>query len=73
MISVKTLEKYELKNIEEFFDMILSSYVNGQKTQAKNQLSKLGYNQRVQFMNYLHCEERIKYHHPIAIMIAEGK
>jgi len=37
MVGKKTLKDYEIDHIYDYYDMVLESLVNGQRTQAKEQ------------------------------------
>ena len=53
MIYKKDLKDYEFKTIEEYFDYILESKINGQPTQVKRLIADLSPDQKKQFINYL--------------------
>jgi len=53
MISKKTLKDYEFKTIEEYFDYIIDSQINGNHNQVKELFKKLDNSQKKTFFNYL--------------------
>lgn len=53
MIGKTTLKNYEFKTIEDYFDFILDSEINGQRSQVKNLYNKLSRDQKKQFYNYI--------------------
>jgi hypothetical protein len=56
MVGIKTLKSYELNNIEEYFNYIIDSIINGQKKQAKTLINKLSKDQKKEFINFtLEC------------------
>jgi len=53
MISKKTLKKYEFNSIEDYFNYIVDSQINGNHSQVKELFKKLDNNQKKTFFNYL--------------------
>jgi len=53
MIGKKTLKDYEFKTIEEYFDYIIDSQINGNHNQVRELFKKLDNNQKKTFFNYL--------------------
>lgn len=53
MVSKKLLKEYEFSNIEEYFDMVLESRINGQFKQAVNQFKKMSTSQKLDFVEYV--------------------
>jgi len=53
MISKNTLKKYEIKTIEEYFNLIIESHINGQNKQAKEYYNKLNQQQKNLFWAYI--------------------
>jgi len=53
MISKATLKKYEFYSIENYFDYIMESQINGQSEQVKELFKKLDNNQKRLFMAYI--------------------
>ena len=53
MISNKTLKEYEFKTIENYFDYIIDSQINGNHSQVKNLFKKLSNEQKRLFFNYI--------------------
>lgn len=53
MIYKTDLKQYECNAIEDYFNLIVESYINGQLTQAKEQISKLSKDQKKDFIDYL--------------------
>lgn len=56
-ISKKDLQEYSFRSIEEYFDYILESYVNGQPQQAKALIQALSKPQRKTCYNWLQNTE----------------
>lgn len=52
MISKNTLKQYEFEMIEEYYDYIVNSIINGQRSQAENLIKKLSNTQRNQALRY---------------------
>ncbi len=53
MVSQKTLQEYEFETIEQYYDYILLSIINGQQTQATSLAKKLSKEQKKQAILYL--------------------
>ena len=53
MISKKTLKDYEFKNINEYYDYIIDSYINGNFSQFKELILKGSKEQKQDFYNWL--------------------
>jgi|TARA_R100001530_G_scaffold2717_1_gene4417 nucleoid-associated protein YejK len=53
MISKKYIKKMEYNCIEDIFNYINESEVNGNFIQVKEMINKLSFNQFKQFMNYM--------------------
>jgi len=53
MISNKTLKLYEFKSIEDYFNYIIDSQLNGNHSQVKELFKKLSNPQKKLFFNYL--------------------
>jgi len=53
MISKKDLKVYEFKQIENYFDYIVESEINGQYRQLKKLINKLSPKQKIQCFRYL--------------------
>lgn len=53
MIGENTLKVYGYKDIEEYFNYILESFINGNFKQTKELFKKLNKEQREKFINYL--------------------
>jgi len=53
MISKKTLKDYEFKSIEDYFNYIIDSQINGNHSQVKDLFKKLSHSQKKLFFNYL--------------------
>ena len=52
MVSKKTIKGYGFNNIEEYFEYITDSRINGQRQQAKELYKDLSTRQKNQFMNW---------------------
>lgn len=53
MVTQNTLEHLDFATREDYFDYILESKANGQRTQARELFKKLSANQKKQFFNYV--------------------
>ena len=53
MIGKKTLKDYGYKEITDFYNYIVDSYINGNFTQVKALFKKLNKEQREEFINFL--------------------
>ena len=53
MISKKDLKDYEFKQIENYFDYILDSKINGNYSQVKSLIKDLSKDQKILLFNYL--------------------
>lgn len=53
MVSRKDIKSYDFDTIEEYFDYIVGSKVNGNFSQVKELISELSKNQKKQFLSYL--------------------
>lgn len=53
MVSAKTLKGYDLTTIEDYFNVILESKINGQILQTKKQFAKLSKEQKKDFLFWL--------------------
>jgi len=53
VIGKKTLKDYEFKSIEDYFDYIVDSQINGNHQQVKDLFKKLDNGQKKTFFNYL--------------------
>ncbi len=53
MVSLQTLKEYEFKNINEYFEYILNSLINGQRKQAITLAKRLSMVQKVDAIEYL--------------------
>ena len=52
MVGANTLKDYDFETIENYFDYISSSIVNGQTTQARNLTDKLSLKQKKYAIEY---------------------
>lgn len=52
MVSKKTIQSYDFKTIDEYFEYIIDSRINGQKQQAKELYSNLSQPQKLEFNNW---------------------
>lgn len=53
MVSLQTLKEYEFKDINEYFDYILKSLINGQRKQVITLAKQLSTTQKVDAIEYL--------------------
>ena len=53
MISKKTLKEYEYKSIEDYFNYIIDSKINGNYSQVKSLIKDLSKDQKILLFNYL--------------------
>jgi len=53
MISKKTLKDYEFNSIEDYFNYIIDSQINGNSQQVKDLFKKLDKNQKRLFFAYI--------------------
>tara|TARA_R110001632_G_scaffold70752_1_gene164628 strand:- start:13550 stop:13774 length:225 start_codon:yes stop_codon:yes gene_type:complete len=61
MVSKKDLKEYGFEIVEYYFEMIIDSIVNGQRTQAREQINDLSKEQKKDFLWWLdHYENRSK-------------
>lgn len=61
MIGKKTLKDYEFKTIENYFDYIVDSQLNGNSQQVKDLFKKLNNEQKKTFFNYLKGFENLEF------------
>lgn len=57
MISKKTLRLYEFNSIEDYFNYIIDSQINGNNQQVKDLFKKLDQNQKRDYFYYLKNNE----------------
>lgn len=50
----KLLKFYDLKNVTDYYDIIMESLINGQFVQAKEQFKKLPKTHNKDFLLYVH-------------------
>ena len=50
----KLLKDYELTNITDYYEMIILSVINGNRTQAKEQFKEMKKEYRKDFLKYLY-------------------
>ncbi len=55
MISQDDLKDYEFRRIENYFDYITESVINGNFSQAKKLFHRLGKTQKTQALKYFYC------------------
>jgi hypothetical protein len=53
MVGQNTLKTYDFQGIEEYFDMIVESYFNGQLKQCRAQIRLLSLKQKISFRDYI--------------------
>jgi len=58
MISKNTLKKYEFRQIENYFDYIEESIINGNFSQVKDLFNKLSKSQKSLCLKYFNCEHK---------------
>jgi len=58
MIGKKTLKAYEFRQIENYFDYIAESIINGNFQQVKDLFNKLSKSQKKLCFRYFNCGER---------------
>jgi hypothetical protein len=58
MVSNKTLKAYDFKQIENYFDYIVESKINGQHGQVRDLIQELSKAQKLQFLRYTDKYER---------------
>lgn len=46
------LQSYDLAYIDEYFDLVIDSYINGQLAQCKNQFFAMESPERTEFLHY---------------------
>ncbi len=56
MVSKKDLKDLEFNCIDDYYQYIIDSDVNGQRSQAKNLFKKLTVKQKLSFINWLHYD-----------------
>lgn len=52
MVTKKDLRTYEFKSIDQYFDYIVESVINGQKKQAIDLINELSNKQKKEALNY---------------------
>ena len=52
MVGKESLKKYECENIDDYYDLILESAVNGQIRQAKNYISEMSRQQKCDLLEW---------------------
>lgn len=57
MIGKNTLKKFEYKTIEEYFNYIVESQINGNHSQVRELFKRLDKTQKEDFFNYLKSNE----------------
>lgn len=58
MISNKLIKSYDFTTIDEYFDYVVMSYLNGNFSQLKELIRKMSKGDKREFMNYLNnCGE----------------
>lgn len=53
MVSKKLLKSYDFANIEQYFDYIVESYINGQLKQVIELCNKLAIGQKIPALRYI--------------------
>jgi hypothetical protein len=54
----KLIKEYQFNNCFEYYDMILNSVINGQRTQATEQFKAMKREDRKEFIKYVKDEQR---------------
>ena len=57
MISKKTLKDYDFRQIENYFDYIQESIINGNFSQVKDLFNELSKSQRKLCLRYFNCNQ----------------
>lgn len=52
-VTKTTLRQYEFDSIDDYYEMIITSKLNGQFEQTKDQFKKLSKGQKSEFLNYV--------------------
>ena len=60
MISKKDLKNYEFKTIEDYFNYIIDSKINGNFSQVKDLFNKLNKEQKSLCLKYLNYDDEIR-------------
>jgi hypothetical protein len=55
MVGIKTLKEYNFNNLQDYFDYIDMSRINGQFDQSENLINKLSLEQKKQAIKYFRC------------------
>ncbi len=53
MVTKKQIQGLDLETLEDYFDYIIESKVNGQRTQARELFNELSKEQKKEFFNYV--------------------
>lgn len=53
MVGQNTLKLYDINTVEQYYDMVILSEINGQMKQARKQYKKLSNEQKAEFLKYL--------------------
>lgn len=61
MVTKKDIKDYDFQNMDQYFDYVLESIVNGQRQQARDLISCFSQRQRNQFAVYL--DNDCPFHH----------
>lgn len=56
MVSKKTLQMYNIEELQQFFNLIIQSEINGQNSQCKRQFDMLSKKQKLEFCEWLKSE-----------------
>jgi len=54
----KLLKEYEVKEVSNYFDIIIESFINGNREQAKTQFKAMPKVQKKQFLHHLIEEDK---------------
>ena len=53
MVTKKDIKDYDFQNIDQYFDYVFESIINGQRQQARDLILKFSQRQKNQFHSYL--------------------
>ena len=53
VVGIKTIKDLDFNSLEDYYNYIVDSEINGQYKQMKELFNKLSYDQKKEFLNYL--------------------
>jgi hypothetical protein len=53
MVGKNTLKYYELNSMQDYYDMTIESYINGNRNQALEQFKKMNKKQKLEFIEFV--------------------